>query len=43
MATSEAGQEAADSDEDTEGAEPPEIEEDLIKETIRIDGICGVY
>lgn len=34
---------------DTEGdgnaeeAETPEIEEDLISEELRIDGICGVY
>lgn len=27
-----------ESDEDT-----PEIEEDLIQEELRIDGICGVY
>jgi mycofactocin precursor len=27
-----------DSDDDT-----PEIEEDLIQEELRIDGICGVY
>jgi len=27
----------------TDGAETPEIEEDLFEEELRIDGICGVY
>lgn len=30
-----------ESDADTEG--DPEIEEDLLQEELRIDGICGVY
>ncbi|WP_198400422.1 MULTISPECIES: mycofactocin precursor MftA [Halodesulfurarchaeum] len=27
----------------TADTEPPEIESDLVKEELRIDGICGVY
>ncbi|MFC6719869.1 mycofactocin precursor MftA [Natrialbaceae archaeon GCM10025810] len=28
---------------DGDGDEEPDIEEDLISEELRIDGICGVY
>lgn len=28
---------------DAEESESPEIETDLVREEIRIDGICGVY
>lgn len=28
---------------DQDSSEDPEIEEDLLKEQLRIDGICGVY
>lgn len=30
-------------DRDATDSETPEIEEDLVKEELRIDGICGVY
>jgi mycofactocin precursor len=28
---------------DTEEPDEPEIEDDLVREKLRIDGICGVY
>lgn len=35
---------AVDRDEDDRESDPePEIEEDLVSEELRIDGICGVY
>lgn len=36
---------SADSSDDTDQSRTgdPEIEEDLFKEELRIDGICGVY
>jgi mycofactocin precursor len=42
---SESEQELTDTDTDPEldDDEDPEIEEDLLQEELRIDGICGVY
>jgi mycofactocin precursor len=45
MATSETDADPAGPETDPGDAEDddPEIEEDLIQEELRIDGICGVY
>lgn len=40
--TASTADEAEESNED-EVRDDPEIEEDLVKEELRIDGICGVY
>jgi mycofactocin precursor len=32
-----------EADADAESDDEPEIEEDLLQEELRIDGICGVY
>jgi mycofactocin precursor len=33
----------SDMDSGEESSDDPEIEEDLLQEELRIDGICGVY
>lgn len=42
MSTSDTSQRQSTSEPDDQDEEP-EIEEDLIQEELRIDGICGVY
>jgi mycofactocin precursor len=45
MSTTDSGPDTASQQDDTDESdeETPEIEEDLIQEELRIDGICGVY